>query len=725
MEIKNIFLIFILFSACIYAEDRLNYQLYEACKTGDINKVRTLIRRGVNVNEKSDFLQDTALKLAARYGYTEIVKLLIANKANVNLNAPIVYAADEGYYDIVKVLIDNKADINQFNKFGYFVGDSYRTVFYNALMVSIKNGYINIANLLIQNKAKINITNDYGYTPLSLAVSGGYIDTAILLINNGANFDKEYYSSFAIVNDYNKFFISLLDKKLNVNYALSNANNSSLLTYAVDKNATNIIKTLIERKADTSIRNNNGRTAFDIAMSKEINNRKNIMKLFLNSYIFDNFKKLISEANIDNTDIAEINKMVMEDSNLYLDRSTSFGTHSFNKGDYLLSLLITLKHYDIATNLIEIGYLDINKQTKNYTPLIYAIENNDIESVKFLINSKADIDLPTYYEYSNSKLPLNYAIENSNIEIASLLLNAGCNREYTYNGKTPLIHAIEKGNYDMVKLLLDKKVKVNSRGGEELYLAVKDNKLEIAEALINAKADINARYNDDKTCLMIASEKGYKEMVELLINKGANLNINNDNGDSALSLAINNKNMVIADILLSKGAKISEELKSKLEEIKQEEERKIKEEEDRKTAEQKRIEEEKRKNEEMARIRERNRRIYSQIEIANSFNTAGYVFMVGGVLTAASPFVIDAIKNKQFSFDFLDFNKKDKASILNRSLFFAGVGLFTAGALTSIISSATANRLSNKLAYSFYPIILKNDFGILDYGYAFNIDYKF
>ena len=206
MKLKNIFIIFILFLASIHAEDRLNYQLYEACKTGDINKVRTLIRRGVNVNEKSDFLQDTALKLAARYGYTEIVKLLIANKANVNLNAPIVYAADEGYYDIVKVLIDNKADINQFNKFGYFVGDNYRTVFYNALMVSIKNGYINIANLLIQNKAKINITNDYGYTPLSLAVSGGYINTAILLINNGANFSKEYYPSFAIVNDYNNFF---------------------------------------------------------------------------------------------------------------------------------------------------------------------------------------------------------------------------------------------------------------------------------------------------------------------------------------------------------------------------------------------------------------------------------------------------------------------------------------------------------------------------------------
>ena len=722
MKIKNIFIIFILFSAYIYAEDRLNYQLYEACKTGDINKVRTLIRRGVNVNEKSDFLQDTALKLAARYGYTEIVKLLIANKANVNLNAPIVYASDEGYYDIVKVLIDNKADINQFNKFGYFVGDSYRTVFYNALMVSIKNGYTNIANLLIQNKAKINITNDYGYTPLSLAVSGGYIDTAILLINNGANFNKEYYSSFAIVNDYNNFFISLLDKKLNINYAFSNADNSTLLTYAVDKNATNIIKTLIGKKADTSIRNNNGKTAFDIAMNKEIKERKNIMKLFLNSYIFDNFKKLISEANIENTDIAEINKMVIEDSNLYLDRSTSFGAHSFNKGDYLLSLLIALKHYDIATNLIDIGYLDINKQTKNYTPLIYAIENNDIESVKFLIDNKADVGLPTY---SDSKLPLNYAIENSNIEIASLLLNAGCDKEYTYNGKTPLIHAIEKDNYDMVKLLLDKKVKVNSRSGEELYLAVKDNKLEIAEALINAKADINVRYNDDKTCLMIASEKGYKEMVELLIDKGANLNITNDNGNSAISLAINSKNMVIADILLSKGAKVSDELKSKLEEMKQEEERKIKEEEDRKTAEQKRIEEEKRRNEEMARIREQNKKIYSKIDVANSFNTAGYVFMIGGVLTAASPFVIDAINNKQFNFDFLDFNRKDKTSVLNRALFFTGVGLFTAGALTSIISSATAYGLSNKLAYSFYPIILENDFGIMDYGYAFNINYKF
>ena len=90
MKLFKLFILFTIFNlSYLYCEDRLNYQLYEACKSGDIKKVRELIRKGVNVNEKSDFIEDTALLIASRKGYFDIVKLLIENGADVNLNTPI------------------------------------------------------------------------------------------------------------------------------------------------------------------------------------------------------------------------------------------------------------------------------------------------------------------------------------------------------------------------------------------------------------------------------------------------------------------------------------------------------------------------------------------------------------------------------------------------------------------------------------------------------------
>ncbi len=57
MKLFKLFILFSVFNlSYLYCEDRLNYQLYEACKSGDIKKVRELIRKGVNVNEKSDFI---------------------------------------------------------------------------------------------------------------------------------------------------------------------------------------------------------------------------------------------------------------------------------------------------------------------------------------------------------------------------------------------------------------------------------------------------------------------------------------------------------------------------------------------------------------------------------------------------------------------------------------------------------------------------------------------
>ena len=124
------------------------------------------------------------------------------------------------------------------------------------------------------------------------------------------------------------------------------------------------------------------------------------------------------------------------------------------------------------------------------------------------------------------------------------------------------------------------------------------------------------------------------------------------------------------------------------------------------------------------KIQELNR----SLNTAKIFKTTGIVLMVGGALTTASPFVIQYINTKNMNsmnFDFLNSSKTDKDSKLQRTLFYTGVGVFGAGLITTIISSFAINNLEKQISYAFVPIINKNEYGIMDYGYAFNFSYKF
>ena len=89
--------------------------LIEAADKGDIEKVRSLLQAGANVNYRQN---STPLCQAAQTGNYEIVKMLIDAGADVNLRAsegyfnPLVNAAYEGYFEIVRALIEAGADVN-------------------------------------------------------------------------------------------------------------------------------------------------------------------------------------------------------------------------------------------------------------------------------------------------------------------------------------------------------------------------------------------------------------------------------------------------------------------------------------------------------------------------------------------------------------------------------------------------------------------------------------
>ena len=86
-----------------------------AAMDGDISEVSSLLAQGVEINAKNQFGY-TALYIAASGGYSNIVKLLLDHKADVNIkNGDHGYTASDiastkGHAEVVKLLNDHGAE---------------------------------------------------------------------------------------------------------------------------------------------------------------------------------------------------------------------------------------------------------------------------------------------------------------------------------------------------------------------------------------------------------------------------------------------------------------------------------------------------------------------------------------------------------------------------------------------------------------------------------------
>jgi ankyrin repeat protein len=121
----------------------------DATKQGDLEKVRSLLEEGADINAKDQHGQ-TALMNAAHAGQVELVRLLIENGADLNVTA--------------------KHNLS-------------------ALMLSLITHHVEVARLLIEAGADVNIRgskNFYGTSALFLAEAGGHAEIVALLKQKGA-----------------------------------------------------------------------------------------------------------------------------------------------------------------------------------------------------------------------------------------------------------------------------------------------------------------------------------------------------------------------------------------------------------------------------------------------------------------------------------------------------------------------------------------------------------
>ncbi len=122
--------------------------IIKATMDGDIKTVKSFLEAGGNVNTLNPY-GGSALLFAARGGYTDIAKLLLEYKADVNIHGSyagttaLMWAAQHGSTDIVKLLMDTNVEINAKNHKGQ-----------TALFFAVENGHTEIINILKKHGAK-------------------------------------------------------------------------------------------------------------------------------------------------------------------------------------------------------------------------------------------------------------------------------------------------------------------------------------------------------------------------------------------------------------------------------------------------------------------------------------------------------------------------------------------------------------------------------------------
>ncbi len=220
------------------------------------------------------------------------------------------------------------------------------------------------------------------------------------------------------------------------------------------------------------------------------------------------------------------------------------------EGAKFTSLLLLLQKKDLAgiQALIELEGLDT-------TAIYEAVKYKLAEVIPELIKQGAKVNQAN----KDGLTPMWLATCSRDPVMMRLLVSAGADinaeNSPSYNC-TPLYVAIKFGGSNAMKILLELNVNVNPPwpGTSPLLCAMEDKQLEIAQLLINAKADLDKPNAEGTTPLIYAVMNNQPEIALALIAKGAKVNVQNSSGMTALLAAISKGNQFLIDKLKAAGA---------------------------------------------------------------------------------------------------------------------------------------------------------------------------
>ena len=248
--------------------------LHVAISQNNIEKVKTMVENGANLEEKTSWsttLYLTPLLLAAKKGCIEITKVLIKAGADMNtrdkhglspLHLAVKYAPLRKVEGIVNTLIRSGAEINDKCDEGW-----------SPLHLAVEEHLLDIAELLLYNRANINATyldkvSKIAVTPLLLAIEEEKYEMAKLLITKGADLypnmeDNSSILHLVVKEDTNNEQLDF------IRFLLKNGSNIEAITFnghtplhlATLQRNVEVAKLLIDQGADVNAINTYGSTS--------------------------------------------------------------------------------------------------------------------------------------------------------------------------------------------------------------------------------------------------------------------------------------------------------------------------------------------------------------------------------------------------------------------------------------------------------------------------------
>ncbi|KLI22306.1 hypothetical protein A9X77_13010 [Brachyspira hyodysenteriae] len=255
----------------------------------------------------------------------------------------------------------------------------------------------------------------------------------------------------------------------------------------------------------------------------------------------------------------EITKILIDKG---LDKNRDYG---YEYSTYLTDIAIGNNNLDILKLLVKRG-------DSKETLIPKAVQENNIEMVKYLLSIGQDIDAQRFFDGFWVDSPLKVAAENGYIEMAKFLIDEGANLNsaddymlYAYNNyditkllvdndvfnlntnttREEAIKLVKDGKYYEIEKLLLSEDSNNIDGYDELMNAISKGDMKALEKLVKDDTDLNKQY-DKITPLGLAAARNDKEMVKFLVEKGADINLEDGYGYTPLIIAMKYRNIGLA-----------------------------------------------------------------------------------------------------------------------------------------------------------------------------------
>ena len=380
------------------------------------------------------------------------------------------WASEKGYLPRVKELLEYIGGM----VYGDVDAEDERGC--TALHFACVKGHLGVAHELMRCGAKVRHARADGLTPLHEAALGDHDDVVRFLLESGADIRT------------------------------ADTTGNTALHTAAHNGQSKAMRELVKHAdlATVSLRNANGKTAFELAWSKEV-------------------KAWLQLASI------AVDTIFSEDGETQLHRAAA------------LNLL------EVARELVRRGAKVGAKSRIGNTPLHDACAYGHAETSRFLIDSGADVRDITVE--NGGATPMSLALQEDRVDVVALLISCGVdvNAPFYAEGWLPLGYASFKGFAPIVRMLLTSGASIQARDSDfdftALHWASLGKHVEVVRVLLAAGAEIDARCSSryDVTPLLCAcnhtGESSSIDMIRVLIAAGANVRARTGSGSTALHLA--------------------------------------------------------------------------------------------------------------------------------------------------------------------------------------------